>query len=223
MLSRLLFIISFLFLSSCALFRQQNIQDQKVEDLIRGLQGIGEGRGRLGIDQHQYLFSFDAILRDNSDWILAVVIPLHGEEVMTLPNLKVLKPEHTTEESFETRIEREINGYLRSQKESEVLTREFMQELRSMMRLVLHQQLKLEIHCKDQGELHLCSLGKEEYEVKTDSRQLLIKKNISPDHRIELVGQNLTESIFKRTNILLHSQKHSFNDRPLLSLELFWK
>lgn len=217
MLSRIFSLLFILVLSSCSLFKSQNIQNEKNETLITYIKGEGEGKGRLGINQHQYLFGFDALLKENSDWLLAANIPLHGEEILLLADLK---NENTSQsaESLERRIELGISDYLKSQKKNPELARMFMQELRRLMRLVFAQKLGLDLKCTEDE----CKMGEVTYQVKATSKQISLKKSLNSDYEIEFIAMNLTDSIFKRSNIFLHSKNKTSTSPTLLSLELFW-
>lgn len=217
MLSRIISLLFILVLTSCSLFKSQNIQNEKVETLITYLKGEGEGKGRLGIGQNQYLFGLDAILKENSDWLLAANIPLHGEEILMLPDLKDETADQTTE-SLERRIELGISDYLKSQKKNPQLARMFMLELRRLMRLVFAQKLGLELKCTENE----CKMGEVIYQVKATPKQISLKKSLNDDYEIEFIAMNLTDSIFKRSSIFLHSKNKTSASPTLLSLELFW-
>lgn len=213
------FIFILLLISSCSLFKSQNIQDKNITDLVSYLQGVGEGRGRLGINRQQYLFSFEAMLKENSDWVLAANIPLHGEEILTLRDLKEEDVDQIQKDGLEKRIELDIGNYLKSQKQSPGLSRAFLLELRKIMRLVLHKELGVKVLCS-QNE---CRIGDSVYQVEADAKQLSLKKTLLDDYEIEFAAMNLTESIFQRSNIFLHSKNKSSSAPALLALELFWK
>jgi hypothetical protein len=209
MLRRIFVLILLLYLASCSLFKSQNIQSKKIEDLVSYLQGTGEGKGRLGIGQQKYL---------NNDWILAANIPLHGEEVLRLQNLKTLNGEESDGDGLELRIEQGISSYLKSQKQSPELAKTFLMELRNIMRLVLHKKLDLQAICTESE----CRIGETIYQVEANSKQLSLKKSLSEDYEIELIAMNLTDSIFQRSSVFLHSKNKSSSSPTLLSLELFW-
>ena len=219
MLSRIYLLILFVTVSSCSLFRSQNIQEKKIEDLVSYLQGTGEGKGRLGINRQQYLFGFDALLKENNDWILAANIPLHGEEVLMLRNLEKVSVDEDKADGLEIRIQQGISDYLKSQKQSPHLSKDFLLELRTIMRLILHKKLGLELSCSQKE----CRIGEAIYQVEATSKQLSLKRSLSKDFEIEFTAMNLTESIFRRSNIYLHSKNKSSSALTLLSLELFWK
>lgn len=218
MLSHLTLLFLFLF-SACSHLKSQKIQNEKNDILMTYLQGVGEGRGRLGVNGHQYLFSFDALLKENNDWILAANIPLHGEEVLLLSNLKKEKNGVEDISGLEVRIEQGIGEYLKSQKKSPRLAQVFLSELRSLMRLVLHQKLALNVECSETE----CKMGESIYQVKTKNQEISLKKSLDSEFEIEYVAMNLTDSIFKRSNVFLHSKNKKSSTPTLLSLELFWK
>jgi hypothetical protein len=218
MLSRLYILVLLFALSACSLFQNQNIQDKKIEDLLSSLQGTGEGKGRLGINRQQYLFSFDALLKENNDWLLAANIPLHGEEILVLPNLSSENELGSGHNDLGLRIEEGIRSYLKSQKQSPALAKTFLLELRTIMRLVLHKKLHLEIICAQK----VCSLGDAVYQVEATSKQLSLKKSLSDEYEFEFAAMNLTNSIFRRSSIFLHSKNKQSAPSTLLSLELFW-
>lgn len=217
MLSRIFSLLFILLVSSCSLFKSQNIQNEKVETLLTYLKGEGEGKGRLGIGQNQYLFGFDAIFKENNDWILAANIPLHGEEILLLPDLKQ-ETDNVSSQGLERRIELGISDYLKSQKKNPQMAQVFMLELRRLMRLVFVQKLGLELKCSETE----CRMGEVIYQVKASSKQISLKKDLNSEYEIEFTAMNLTDSIFKRTNIYLHSKNKSSTAPTLLSLELFW-
>lgn len=218
MLLRIFLSLILIQFSSCAFFVGSTLKDKKIEELINYLKGTGEGKGRLGINHHQYLFGFEAALKENHDWILAANIPLHGEEILLLKNLSQEKVAGDLEESLEARIEKGIADYLRSQKKSPKLAKIFLIELRRLMRLVLHAKLNLKVTCHGNE----CKIGNSSYVVEAKSEELSFKKLLSSDFEIEYIAQNLTGSIFRRGNIFLHSKKPSQTQETLLSLELFW-
>lgn len=218
MLSPIPLLILLSFFMSCGHFKNQKIQNEKFETLIRFISGVGEGKGRLGINQNKYLFGFDAVLKENSDWILAANIPLHGEEILLLKDLKKERLKISGTSGLELRIEQGIADYLRSQKKSPELARIFLQELRSLMRLVLHEELQLGVHCTQTT----CQMGETIYQVIATDKQISIKKSLHSEYEIELVATNLTGSIFTRQSIILHSKTKTSGQLPLLSLELFW-
>jgi len=219
MFSRISLLFIILILTSCSLFKSQNIQDKKIEELVSYFKGVGEGKGRLGINRQQYLFSFDALLKENNDWMLAANIPLHGEEVLVLRNLKKKNVDDSEKDGLAIRIEQGIIDYLKSQKQSPELAELFLLELRGIMRLVLHKKLQLKIFCTQQE----CRMGDAIYQVEATSKQLSLKKSLSDDFEIEFTAMNLTDSIFHRSNIFLHSKIKSNPTPTLISLELFWK
>lgn len=72
-----------LLLASCA---TPVIKDPAFDQLWEKVSMEGEGRARLEVGTESWVFSFDAIVKEN-DWIAAISIPLHGEEVFSFPGL----------------------------------------------------------------------------------------------------------------------------------------
>ncbi|MGE3608693.1 MAG: hypothetical protein AB7I27_03815 [Bacteriovoracaceae bacterium] len=199
-------------ISSCSLFQKpSSLAEKDVLKVLDSVQLEGSGRGRLGVDQQQYLFSYDALLKENNDWILAVEIPLHGEEVMVLSNLKENSVKEIPNESFETRIERSLEGRV------PISGEKFVLELRTLVRFLLADQLKLTRTCQKNGTEYLCKQGENSYNVILKGQKLTIKKQIKDKLLLELVAENPSGPHFSRTSFFLKDfQTH-------LSLELFWK
>jgi hypothetical protein len=211
--------IFFIFLfSSCASVVKDNLSDKDIPDLLKALNGEGEGRGRIGLNQNKYSFSFEALLNDQKDWILAVSFPFHGEEVLQFKDISQAYGSSPGQQRFEKRIEMGIRNYLVSHGESAALTQQFMLELRSLIRILMHQRLDLELISQADGQIKLDHI----YQAEKKKGYFSIKKLIGNSHEIELRASNLTDSFFKRTDILLYSKKSSKKDDAILSLELYW-
>ncbi len=183
----------------------------------------GEGRGRLTLGQSQYVFSVDSVLKeeDSFDWILAVAIPLHGEEVMILPDLRKSQIADEETESFEERIEKEFQRLKLNEK---LTSQQFLKELRSLIRFGLAKKLGLVRDCKAQQMEFICHLDGEKFEIEVTEKELNINKSLGPQNRIQLVAKNLTDSFFEQTDIRLYSnEKEMFKKTSSFSLELFWK
>jgi hypothetical protein len=208
------------FLSSCALFRSQpSLKDQEPEKLLKAVKLTGEGRGRLTLGQSQYVFSVDSVLKENSDWILAVTIPLHGEEVMILPNLKDKESLDDQVESFEERISNEFKRL----KLKHISSKEFLAELRSLIRFVLGPSWGQKRVCEMRQKEEICEMDGEKFSLTTTDKEFLVKKDVGEKNNLKLVGKNLTDSFFNQTDIILDSatSKTTSKDKAF-SLELFW-
>lgn len=211
----------FLLLTSCALF--QSAPSLKTENKLKLLDAVkltGEGRGRLSLGANQYVFSFESLMKENSDWLLAVSIPLQGEEVMILPQLKEKTMADAGAESFEARIDREFDRL----KLDKVLTsEEFLKEFRSLVRFNLAKTWGQKPVCAEQEEDLLCDLDGEKFLVKVTDKDINIIKLLGKGRSMVLSAQNLTNSFFDRTEIRLYSSEtHSQKKESSLSLELFW-
>lgn len=210
------------FLASCAMFKgQPSLKDKNQEKLLDSVRILGEGTGRLGLGQSQYLFSVDSILKENNDWILAVTIPLHGEEVMIFPNLKQKDATEEEMQSFEQRIQREFQKVGLSKI---VTTEEFLKALRSLIRFNLSSVLGVQRNCKAHQNKLICTFDGEEFTVSTTERELNISKSLGQGRMLQLDAKNLTDSFFEQTDIRLYSNEaDSTKKNSSFSLELFWK
>ena len=216
------FIFLLFLVPSCALFRgSENLTDASLERALSSLKINGEGRGRLGIEEQSYLFTFETLLKDKKDWIMAVTVPLHGEEVMVLHQMQQVMPSDEVMESFEVRIERELGS---RKKFRSISKGRFIQELRSLIRFVLAKDLSLSRTCQEKDQQLTCTLGNENFGIKKEIKNIVISKDVSDQYFLELVGENLTGTFFSKTNFYLRDKKvPSVKTKPILSLELFWK
>ena len=211
-----------LFLSSCALFKgTRGLENENKEKLLNAIQLIGEGRGRLSLSKNQYVFSFDSLLKENYDWILAVSIPLQGEEVMSLVDLRKKEVLDSETESFEARIDHEFKNL----KLNKILTsKEFLNELRSVIRFNLAHKLGLKRNCMEHQKDLVCTLDEEKFFISVSGKEFNIIKLLGRGRRVVLEGRNLTESFFSQINIRLYSNEVDFEKKnSSFSLELFWK
>lgn len=210
------------FLTSCAMFKgQPSLKNKNQEKLLESVKILGEGTGRLGLGQSSYLFSVDSILKENNDWILAVTIPLHGEEVMIFPNLKQKDATEEEMQSFEQRIQREFHKVGLSKI---VTTEEFLKALRSLIRFNLSSVLGVKRNCKAHQNDLICEFDGDEFKVSTTDRELNISKSLGQGRMLQLDAKNLTDSFFEQTDIRLYSNEaDSAKKNSSFSLELFWK
>lgn len=209
MFSRLLPLF-FLF-TSCALFKAQpSLKDKNIEELLSKVKSEGEGRGRLTSGGQQNVFSFESALKENTDWILAVSIPLHGEELMLVPKLKEPRTKKSELQGFDQRLKQALTQELGSPK----LAAEYIHSLRGFLRLLNHKALSLPLTCRPEGDVTLCQLESETYKLRVVKNAL----EIETDDKIKVSALNLTDSFFSQTVFSLRSPQ-----KELLTLELFWK
>jgi hypothetical protein len=216
MLRALFSITTLLILSSCSLFKAQpSLKNETVDKVLTSVKVIGEGKGRLGFKQQSYLFSFDALIKDSADWLLAIEIPLHGEEVMTLKNIKDEKNPASSVESFESRINNQIDPNLKNK---------VLPELRSMIRFILSVELGLPRVCAKAFDTeYSCVLGVESFLVTLSDKSIRIKKASSGVLNLELVAENLTAPFFMKTTFTFRSPKAPITAPAAMTFELFWK
>ena len=68
-----------------------------------------------------------------------------------------------------------------------------------------------------------CYFEGESYKLVLQKKELKINKSFSGNETLQLSAQNLTDSFFTKTHILLYERPQDIElNRPALSLELFW-
>lgn len=209
MFSRILIL---LVLTSCSLFKgSEKLSDPDILKNIQSIRVEGEGKGRLHIRERQYLFGIEAVLKEKKEWILAVTIPLHGEEALVFPDLHNREVENQALESFARRIDAGIRENLKG---SDLKGADFLAALRKTLRLLLAHKLGLLPTCQE----NLCKLEEGVFQIVKKEREISI---ITPfaGHNLITTASNLTESFFVNTRFKVLSPK---GNRELISLELFW-
>ena len=192
------------------------------QELIDAVKLTGEGRGRLsfGESENQYLFGVESVLNDHSDWMIAVSVPFKGEEVLIFPDLKQKNIENDQIDSFGARIQSEFRKLNWTTLFS---GKEFLKELRFLIRFQLAASLGLARNCRVQQGEGECILDGETFHLQIREKELKIKKVSSRGSLIILSAQNLTHSFFSKTQISLYvGTQREQHKRPNFSLELFW-
>lgn len=209
MFSRIL--ILFL-LASCSLFKgPQKIGSSDTQKVLASVKVTGEGKGRLHIRERQYLFGVESVLKDDRNWIMAVSIPLHGEEALIFPDLKDGSAEDPAMESFARRIDA---GIRENFKGSELTGKDFLVALRKTVRLLLAHKLGLQVSCTE----NVCKLDDEEFLIEREEKAIRIMTSFS-GHKLVTTASNLTGPFFLHTQFRVTSPQVK---QDLLSLELFW-
>lgn len=198
-----------------------SLTDTSVDQLLNSIKITGEGRGRLSLEQGQNVFSYEAVLKEEGDWLMAVSVPLRGEEVMVLRQIKETDFSDENPDSFELRLQNEIDARMKG---AELTGEDYIRELRSLVRFVLAPTVDLKRECSPEGqESFKCLLGPDIFMIKVEKDKIFIRKDIKKNHFMELIAENLTESFFSKTDFHLHSHHDTRNSSPIFSLELFWK
>ncbi|MFL5784664.1 MAG: hypothetical protein ACJ76H_08655 [Bacteriovoracaceae bacterium] len=179
---------------------------------LEAVRVIGEGKGRLHIREQQYLFGLESVLKENNDWIMAVTIPLHGEEALIFPKLNEKNAENLEMESFARRIDAGIQQNL---KNSQLRGSDFIVALRKTVRFLLASRLKLPVTCKKTS----CTLDDEEFLIAKGEKTLQITTKL-PHHQLITTASNLTGPFFLHTQFKVTPNE---SKQDLLTLELFWQ
>ncbi len=209
--------LTLLIFTSCSLFRATpSLKNQDREKLLNSIRVVGEGTGRLSFREREYVFGVESGLKENYDWILAVSIPLHGEEVMVLPELQKITVEESEIDSFEKRIAQEFRTF----ELPDLSSKQFLKEVRSLMRFRLSPAWGQKRQCME----HICELDGEKFVVQVEEKEIFITKMMTHESRVTLAAKNLTEPFFGQTEIRLYSNTDDWQKKKaIFSLELFWK
>lgn len=209
MFSRILILLLF---TSCSLFKgSEKISSNDTLKILSSVKLTGEGKGRLHIKERQYLFGLESVVKDNDTWIMAVSIPLHGEEALIFPRLKENSDVDPAMESFAMRIDA---GIRENFKDSELRGRDFILALRKTVRFLLAPKLGLTVTCSESA----CRLGDDEFQIEREEKVVRIRTNFS-GHQMITTASNLTGPFFLHTQFRVISP---LKKQDLLSLELFW-
>lgn len=211
------FLLILIFLSSCALFKDRpSLKGAETNKLLSALPIYGEGRGRLSFEKQQYVFRYDAFVKEKRDWMFVATIPLHGEEILVLENLKDAIAPAGSGHALETRIREEL-AY-------KSMAQDFMRDLRSMNRFLLALEFGLERVCSRlSSEQYECAIGADKFLIDVNDKEMRIKKSRSSKFTLQLLAQNLTDSIFTKTTYNFYSTEEGEVEGVVLNLELFWK
>jgi hypothetical protein len=215
------YICLFFIVYSCALFRvDEPLENKQKEVLLNSVRLTGEGRGRLTLNQKQYVFNVDSILNENFDWVFAISIPLQGEEVLIFQDLRQNKIKKKDSESFEKRIRAD---FLRLNLNNLISIDHFLNELRSLIRFNLAESLGQKRFCASKERELICILDGEKFIINVNKKEFFINKSLKNGIILQLVARNLTKSFFHQTDIRLYvNQEDLLSKNSAFSLELFW-
>lgn len=206
-------ILVLLLLTSCSLFKGSEKLSNK--DLLKNLQSIkveGEGKGRLRIRDRQYLFGIEAVLKEEKNWIMAVTIPLHGEEALIFTHLHEKNHSDPGLESFAMRIDAAIRENL---KDTGLKGSDFLDAMKRSLRLILAHKLNLKVTCEES----LCYMDNEIFQIEQREKEISLLTPFA-GHKLITTASNLTGPFFMNTRFKVLSPE---GKQELISLELFWK
>lgn len=212
----------FLALSTSCSFLEKapSLIDYDKEKLLDSIQLTGEGKGRLTLGQSKYLFAVDSVLNNNYDWILAVSMPVHGEEVLVFSNLKDKSINAQDRGSLELRI---INELRHLKLDRSVEAEIFMNELRSLIRFNLARYWGQKRDCKQISSEFICTFDGEDFHVNVARNEITVNKFFSKKGIIQLSAKNFNNFTFGRTDILFFKSLNDLKKRDSdFSLEFFW-
>ena len=209
--------------SSCALLKSHDLRTEKVEKLLDSIKTSGDGRGRLTLDQSQFVFGFEAILKENFDWLLAAEFPLHGEELLILKDLKS-ESMLEVQSDLQQRVEIGLKNYLKKNKKSPILADKFFGELHFLMQFLQSSNLGINRTCNKESEgQYICLVHDRKFLVEIRHDAIAISRPLSAGFELKVIAENRQNSVFQRLNISFYSQSQINSKSPLMGLELFWK
>lgn len=196
----------FLILSSCATLKPHSLQES-----LRLINLEGEGRGRIGYVDQNYLFRFESAFREKN-WLLNLTVPMHGEELLVFEELDK-NVSNKKMQSLELQIDQSVKRQTKLDKLQDV---NVVSHLRSLVRFAQAEKLGLDINCHS----YKCYLDEEEFLVTPISDGVEIRKYVKDNYYVELAAVYLEKNYYSRTNFFLKKEESKEN---LFSLELFWK
>lgn len=215
------YLILILLFTSCSFYKNSHpLINYDAEKLLDSVQLTGEGKGRLTLGQSKYLFGVESVLNENYDWILAVSLPIHGEETLILRDIKKKDVNNQEQGSFELRIKNELE-HLELSHFIEPET--FINELRSLIRFNLARYWDQKRACRKVSSDLICKFDGDEFHVTVNRKELIINKYFSKSGIIQLSAKNFSDSLFNRTDILFYRSQNELDKKESgFSLELFW-
>lgn len=207
--------ILFLFiLTSCSTFYKKgpDYRQLPVDNLLDSLSLTGEGRGRLEINEKNYVFNFEsAYLAENDQWGLSASFPFYGEEVLIYKKIK--NAEVIEVQKFEKRLLEAL---------PKKWHRKFQMTSRGLVRFILAKKLQLPRSCAPLSDNTFeCKIENDTFSVTVLAEKIVVTKRFE-NFSLSYSGTNLTESFFDRTSLSLDSYHSQENPKTEMNLELFW-
>jgi hypothetical protein len=191
----------FLSLAGCA--SVSRTQDSNWEQLWSKVRMQGEGKARLEVGAESWVFSYEAILKEQ-DWLMAIQIPARGEEVLAFPGLNQVQPSIVPDAAdFRWRI---VQALREASEEKRLafpqLGQEFVAKMHWLLRWVHATELGLKRDCiaVPQDNAWQCSWDdvRSRWQWWSRKQELVAEIEIRPGWRMRATFRNLTDSVFKR-------------------------
>ncbi len=197
-----LFILLLFFVSACA---TRPIKDATWDTLWSQVKMEGEGKARLEIPPESWVFSFEAVMQKN-DWLMAITIPLKGEESFAFPGLDRPRPEIIPEQTdFRWQVVQALREASHERRLSyPQLGQEFVTYLHHLLRWVHADALMLQRGCDATSATSWkCSWDDVQSNWTWDERkeEFTGKIEMRADWHMQAVFKNLTASVFKRVTL----------------------
>jgi|GEM_PF-6160695 len=197
------FFLSLLFLlNACA---TRPIENATWEKLWAQVKMEGEGKARLEIPPESWVFSFEAVLQKN-DWLMAITIPLKGEESFAFPGLDRSRPEILPEQTdFRWQVVQALRAASHERRLGyPQLGQEFVTHLHHLLRWVHADALGLQRGCDaTSASTWNCRWDDVPSTWTWDDRKKEFTGIIEmrSNWHLQAVFKNLTDSVFKRVTL----------------------
>lgn len=206
--------LSLLF-TSCSTLQEKanlNITGPWLSQAVQGICFDAEGRGRIESSFGKFVFSQESALKKQQKLFqLAINIPLVGEELLELDYGIPLEKQRFFKSSLYQNFINEARNQGHSEKEADLLLREFVAGLSRYLDLVTKiDQVKCEVRKNES-----CSLASNEgFSLERD--ELKYWRHFATNHRLQITNGDWQNGKFQRLSlVLLHSES------KLFSLNLF--
>jgi hypothetical protein len=212
-------ILLFLVLSCSHLSGMKSLEDYNKFELLNSVRLTGEGKARLILGEKTLVLNVDSLISKDFDWILAMSLPLYGEEVLILPDLKN-SSRHSEQVSLEKRLDQEARKLKLG---TAFQGRLILAQLRDLLRFFHAQDLGLSRQCQVENNEWTCTLDEKNYRIEVQSHELVVTSLENMALPIAVVAKNLTSSNF--TNVMIKSeppQSKNSNVANNFSIEFFW-
>ncbi len=209
---KVIFFLLFAIISSCS--HRELVYKNEIE-LLNKIKINGEGKCRLTIFEKQDLFSCESFFKDNN-WNFLISIPFKGEELIVFPEID---KKNYKFQNIQTHHGMIYQGFSQSSFSQKIEFNELMQKLHFLVRLLNADLLKENIDCHG----GTCLFDQKVLNIKHNKGRFIIESESNSHFIISIIAENLTESHFLKTSLIVEDLKNNRFKSKILELEFFWK
>jgi hypothetical protein len=202
--------LALLIFASCA---TKPTKDAQFSELWQKISMQGTGKARLEVPPESWVFSFEAELKKNN-WVAAINIPLHGEEVFSFPGLDKSQAEIVpAADDFRWRVVQSLRAASAERKlQYPQLGQDFVYHLHHILRWSNAEKWGLVQSCAAASKHQwTCRWDKLNSFWTWDERkeEFVGEFILRPDWRMRVVFKNLTDQFFKRVTLEIIRESES--------------